>query len=1514
MSFEAGGRTDKAGNRFEIRYFILQLLKVIEEEIRSATLEALGDDEKGTDIWIENKNGTRESQQCKGRYGNNDNWNFSAMDQYEIFKNWKYQLDRDNNFFVSLVSPISFIVFEDLIKRAKNTSDNPKDFYENQIKKSDDKMTNCYSNYCKRMKLNPEDERDLIQSIDYLNRTNYHQIPDEELKNIILNKIKYLFIGDTEIIYNCFVELVLDENILAQKIDVIYLDNFIKSKNIMFRNLSKDDRILPRITELNNEYNQFFSPINGNLIEREEFTKCKELIEEGKSIIIHGKAGYGKSGITQLIIQYCEQKTIPHIAIKLDKRVPRDNVEEWSKKLGLPTSIGFCIDSISKNKNAVIILDQLDALRWTQSHSRDALLVCTELIEQIKKLNFERQNKISIIFVCRTYDLENDNSIKLLFKDEREEKIWKKINVEKFSKEMLKSLIGTEYAGFSKKLQELLRIPSNLYIWSKLDKNQRYDDCNTTNMLIQKWWSQLLQKANELEISEKELQECKNNIVTVLDKAGRISILRKFLDVNASALDYLYSNGFLIIENNIVSFTHQSLLDYFLEENMLYKYQNGNNIEEIIGDKSKQTPARRYQIQMLLEDLANSDTQDFICVGRELLESNNIRFYIKYVFFEVLGQITDIDYDIEQFILEYYDNQMYGVHVLNNVIYSHPQYVRILIKNGIFDIWMKDDKKKDICINLLGSIKEKYCVEDVKFIEKYLFNCEEDDKKIYRCFNYDINDDIDEMFELRMKLYNKYPELSDEYINLKKMLQDNELRAIRLIKFWLDNKVKNKNKRIYKYEEELITEESDIIVNNDEKIIEILLPCIPKETKTHFGDWTGRHRFSIGIERACVELIKKANANLIKRNPDRFLEIYEIYMGKGYPIFNEFILNGLERLPVKYSDYVIGYLCADFKKNIFDESSGNGDELLLTKNILKKHSVKCSKEVFENLEEKIYFYQEDKIVEIYKRIREYKLNYTCKRMYWDCWGNVQVELLPYLPYQRLNYKTRQLMKVLNRKFKKGSNYYKYDNGHSGSVWSPISNKNLSNKQWIRLFSNKKLENLKIHTWKEVTGGFIESSMREFTNSFNQAVSNEPIRMINLVLSNSNIILDEFVDALYSGLQSSENIDKVPIDLLEKVFKVFPCDNESQRANCICWIIYKRKNINWSQNTLNLLKNIAINHKDPVMGKPNVTNDKDKEIKSIDMLQSNSLNCTRGKAAQAIGHLLWENRELFEEFKETIQSLSEDINPVVRFASLHCLLPAYNIQKDWAREKNLNLFETDIRLVAFWHARDILFFSYDKEKNRVLKIIENCYYSEDKELKEIGSYCVVEMYILKNEFSYIMNDIDSMDENQIKAILRMAINYFNNIKYNQKVKNIISRFKEKNYDIEQSICRLFYDNLIDLNRDKEFLKDIMNSTAGRRSIHSFIHYIDENAVSILDFKEIIIESINSILENSELEKENIYYYGDELSKLIVGLYDETVGKKQREMKNLSEKCLDIWDEMFEKQIGSIKKLSRDILDR
>ena len=131
-----------------------------------------------------------------------------------------------------------------------------------------------------------------------------------------------------------------------------------------------------------------------------------------------------------------------------------------------------------------------------------------------------------------------------------------------------------------------------------------------------------------------------------------------------------------------------------------------------------------------------------------------------------------------------------------------------------------------------------------------------------------MNSEIDEIFELRMKIYEKYPELSEDYIDFKSLFKSNEMRAIKLIKFWLDYNINNKNKRLYKYEKELVSEESEIIIEKDEEIINMLLPSIPQDTDVYWGEWSGRHKFSLGIERTAVNIIKKANNTLIKRLPE----------------------------------------------------------------------------------------------------------------------------------------------------------------------------------------------------------------------------------------------------------------------------------------------------------------------------------------------------------------------------------------------------------------------------------------------------------------------------------------------------------------------------------------------------------------------------------------------------------------------------------------------------------------------
>ena len=54
----------------------------------------------------------------------------------------------------------------------------------------------------------------------------------------------------------------------------------------------------------------------------------------------------------------------------------------------------------------------------------------------------------------------------------------------------------------------------------------------------------------------------------------------------------------IVVQGNKVGFVHQSILDYFISQNMLEKYYDGSSIEEIIGEKSRQTPTKRYQVQM----------------------------------------------------------------------------------------------------------------------------------------------------------------------------------------------------------------------------------------------------------------------------------------------------------------------------------------------------------------------------------------------------------------------------------------------------------------------------------------------------------------------------------------------------------------------------------------------------------------------------------------------------------------------------------------------------------------------------------------------------------------------------------------------------------------------------------------------------------------------------------------------------------------------------------------------------
>lgn len=178
----------------------------------------------------------------------------------------------------------------------------------------------------------------------------------------------------------------------------------------------------------------------------------------------------------------------------------------------------------------------------------------------------------------------------------------------------------------------------------------------------------------------------------------------------------------------------------------------------------------------------------------------------------------------------------------------------------------------------------------------------------------------------------------------------------------------------------------------------------------------------------------------------------------------------------------------------------------------------------------------------------------------------------------------------------------------------------------------------------------------------------------------------------------------------------------------------------------------------------------------------------------------------------------------------------------------------------------------------------------------------------------MSKMEQLREEQVKAILHMAVIYLKYDEYREISKTIILRYKNSDIDVEYPLGSMFHDNLVDVERDSEFLRTIMKSQVSKRMVYSFVHYLEENAYSLIAYSEVIIALCENVLSMSREELERHWGIDSDISKLIIALYDETANSEKETEQKIAEKCLELWDVMFEKQIGQVRDLSRELMER
>ncbi len=144
MGFLTGGTAAKLGDRYEGRCCIALMLQVLAEQLRSIEIEAVGDDEKGVDLWTTTNDGRRVAHQCKAFNKSGSNWSIADLKQRGVLEKAISQLSRSNDIEFCFMSSIQATELEDLSRHATDCGgENSERFVEHFDVRQN--VANCFS-------------------------------------------------------------------------------------------------------------------------------------------------------------------------------------------------------------------------------------------------------------------------------------------------------------------------------------------------------------------------------------------------------------------------------------------------------------------------------------------------------------------------------------------------------------------------------------------------------------------------------------------------------------------------------------------------------------------------------------------------------------------------------------------------------------------------------------------------------------------------------------------------------------------------------------------------------------------------------------------------------------------------------------------------------------------------------------------------------------------------------------------------------------------------------------------------------------------------------------------------------------------------------------------------------------------------------------------------------------------------------------------------------------------------
>lgn len=1341
MSRETGGRADKDGNEFERLWVVDQAFRVFQGKATSVRWEPPGKTGFGMELEVTFPDGGREVQQCKIEKDIKGHWSAADLNAAGVLKAALHHLQRPSVTRFAFISRDPFAPpLRDLVERVHRTNDDPELFFETALSSAEHRRE--FEQLCKAWNLDGNQAADRARAFSLLQRLRFETgIWDPSQRDRLEFTAGLLAEGEGRDIVDSL-GATLSRN-LGKEIFADHIAGYLREAGHPPRDLRADPGVQTGIERLQRSFEDSLESLllGGHLLPRAETQEVLRFLDDPKGprvLFLHGPAGIGKSDVELGLARTFTERGIPFLPIRLDSQPPRGSLSAYSREvLELPADLVHCLAVWAGDRPAVLLIDQLDALRWTGGHSAEALRIVREILKAALRVE-----TIRIVVACRTFDLEND------FKPWEQEYsgLSQRSEVKPLGDSQVRSFVeeqGAIYENLSLAERDLLRNPYTLFLWWELyrESGELPRFVNKTDLLSE-YRRHLVRRLTGM--GQPEAPALLEELVQHLDYHGRLDAPSALVGSRTGQREALESlNVLREPRHGYLTFAHQSLRDFLIAEQVARQAlaQGASPVDWL--RRNDQSLFRRDQLRQLLALLRDQDPLLYISTLEEIFTAQDIRFHLQHLALGILRELAKPSEDELRLVKSLLDTEEWRAHVLSQVVSGSQAWFERLDDAGIFAHWLasNDDRLIEGALQGCRSVSSQVPDRIEHLLSPYWEGSDESwREKIDRALGLQVDQLTESMTEWLVARIRDGSRRID-WFELDDLAGRHPTRVVKILQAHLLNMLdrfestgglgfdwRDRTRGALKKACRAAPEEAW------KRLLPIFLRSIRlfKETcSVPEGDLArllapgsprqGLQKINYQLRR----LLSEAGAALARSERlatlSRIAPLFSMRSMSTQRLVLYLFLKG----PADLADFAVQWLYAD-PRRLQLGSLRDASRFEPARRLIERFSGLCSLEIYEDLEARLMAFHPESEV---KTIRHRHEHFRPKGhlVHSEC-GRAQHILLSALPRDRMSRSARDRLEAWEIKF--GEPRAGRRRGVGGAIRSPMPRDKLrlvSDKQWLSIIT-KDWSQRHRYAWRE---GFLrEISLEQFAEDFRVAARLEPERFIRLALRVPPSAPSDYFSALLRAFGDkppdpdevdSANWQPAPIDGIEKVLEhiegFLKCRNI---AWGVCRLVQARAAESWSDWVLDLLRGYTESEPEPIDSLAlEAEAEAEGDSTDIDMAVEDSV---RSVAAETLMMLLFEKRDLAALLLPTIERLVKDPSAEMRVAAQGLCLPLFNVERNRAVRLFLQSCDhPDNRVLAGMYTDQFLQHTWNWYPEDLTLLLGRMIESENENVAETGAF-------------------------------------------------------------------------------------------------------------------------------------------------------------------------------------------------